>query len=1292
MYWHEFKAAKDPERPDYFRHAKARALKHVKNKLLETGLQAKPLTTSMVMHKVNNQGMDPIYVFRVELRVDLTKQDRIYREVLSADRYKGFYLYVIDISGETDIFDWSPDQTSKIMTKLIQVKADPILCIFLRHFLTIENYGRGGNRQIERLLTSTEEIEAIKASLSISSRDNPSNLLLNVSVPGAHEDFDCFTTIPTEAEESFNSIKKHHHLGASERKDIFEIIIRKIKESLETQQKAKDEFENAAKEKKFPIELDFSYASVIDETIIFRKCTLTNLAEVYDQKQNFDGQSMITDRHLVDHLINKSRCEVREVPGGLRIICTQKDKVAIDSSKLLDKIYQENGEGKAGTILIANYVTGDGKIRLNAGASRSIIFEDIDFHGDMVLNEAIFHGSLTFRRCRFLGRFSAKDASIEGSLTIQRCILHGSGGPGFLNTEEGEETQKRKSTLLAHGLFVAKSFFIISSTIFGRVKGQWLQVGNILELRDTRIYDSEKQAGSKQDLVKLGYARVGGPVVLTSSLDNFSGTFLRGYLGGHCHLPGLKADSLHISGLCIHGKLDLEAARIQSTIAIEKLTNPNKPCSGWLTHIGQDLILHYAHCELLQMDDIHILGKLDLEEAEIEHSCKLAASFDSGGRSIIHGDAIFDGATINGDISMRGAHIGGELRLITGSFGRIYANATWVKYSRLNNHCLRILETEIIGDIYLADCKTGALALVGIKVEGSIITNNLLVNGRIRFWGPKRNKIMMKEAMERAGCEFKIDVIKEMTKGITAKIERDINLANASVSGGIDFSKLTAKSINLDDATLNGGLNFYTDSSQGDPVKIKNGISMKGITINGEIDARGLKIACGDFNAKDSTIKGEILFANRDGKEGETLILEVGNIELEGLTAPSLWVSDSCLAEDNQKKNDRCQTRVEQKNKAATAKTINLSRTKLGQLTVYGLWRKEGLYAKLNLYAAKVEDWNLVNKDGDEEHELCLVLLSATKKYFDARNYLDIENRLHAIGRTSLSNSVYREMGIKINQKNTNEKLGNKKGAGELKSNKVEGDEAENEEAQHSIFDKIIIFISHKLFSAAKILQHGSSRLLNSNKIFIQWLAFILTPFIVLISYLIVRPLISTSRLLLGNYSKPISQTNAITSEAINRTSDGFLFNWIFTHGRTKPGLMFLWLFLLSLPAIIIACDNRNIIAPNETVSTQKSSTHEAYEVTTIVKRDGCPVTQHVIEQDWNYFKSLGIAATYAVPFYQSAKIDEAKLRTTGCTYVWGGTITWASPHDIPQIFSMLQFALWILIAANLPAIIRRRS
>jgi len=106
------------------------------------------------------------------------------------------------------------------------------------------------------------------------------------------------------------------------------------------------------------------------------------------------------------------------------------------------------------------------------------------------------------------------------------------------------------------------------------------------------------------------------------------------------------------------------------------------------------------------------------------------------------------------------------------------------------------------------------------------------------------------------------------------------------------------------------------------------------------------------------------------------------------------------------------------------------------------------------------------------------------------------------------------------------------------------------------------------------------------------------------------------------------------------------------------------------------------------------------------------------LDRDWDWVKAAGLASTYAIPFL--AKEDLVRARRTGhvCVDGWPwmatssakderrvstpalapgelpcdhGFVVPAAPHSVAMMFSTLQGILWILVAANLPVIARRR-
>lgn len=146
--------------------------------------------------------------------------------------------------------------------------------------------------------------------------------------------------------------------------------------------------------------------------------------------------------------------------------------------------------------------------------------------------------------------------------------------------------------------------------------------------------------------------------------------------------------------------------------------------------------------------------------------------------------------------------------------------------------------------------------------------------------------------------------------------------------------------------------------------------------------------------------------------------------------------------------------------------------------------------------------------------------------------------------------------------------------------------------------------------------------------------------------------------------------------------------NRLFSGNGTSPLRMAVWLLIALLPVVCVLREPANVeFKPSE----GPSSDGRAYDLAT----------------DWGWTKAVGLTAGYALPFLGGARADVVRARLVGPTCLpWplhtvepagssrcaGGWELGISPHDLAMMFSTLQFALWILVAANLPTISRRRQ
>ncbi|MCC7092309.1 MAG: hypothetical protein IT524_10230, partial [Nitrosomonas sp.] len=167
--------------------------------------------------------------------------------------------------------------------------------------------------------------------------------------------------------------------------------------------------------------------------------------------------------------------------------------------------------------------------------------------------------------------------------------------------------------------------------------------------------------------------------------------------------------------------------------------------------------------------------------------------------------------------------------------------------------------------------------------------------------------------------------------------------------------------------------------------------------------------------------------------------------------------------------------------------------------------------------------------------------------------------------------------------------------------------------------------------------------------------------------------------------------------------------NKLFSGHGTSPGWMVGWLIIWMLPVVYVLSDFRNVefvLTVNCSYKVNEvqqavgvSCSNKVNDVQQVV---GVPYSNNekyvLKESSWDLEKAIGLTMSYAIPFYGS-RPDVVRARLIGGTCFWSpGASTNSpcndlpiSPHGFAMIFSIIQFILWIMIAANLPTIIRRR-
>jgi hypothetical protein len=460
----------------------------------------------------------------------------------------------------------------------------------------------------------------------------------------------------------------------------------------------------------------------------------------------------------------------------------------------------------------------------------------------------------------------------------------------------------------------------------------------------------------------------------------------------------------------------------------------------------------------------------------------------------------------------------------------------------------------------------------------------------------------MAQVSLRSEAERKLanDRIEKLIAGLCAEIAGALDLRGLRAGGTTDLSRTRiGGEVRMNNAVIEGNLRAYFE---GDAVSCSvNAFIADNARINGDADLRGLKVRTNDFTAREIEVTGQLLLATPPDSLPQSRVasraeVSQGRLNLEGARAAQLVLNSGNVVSE-----------PEDKDKAA----ITLSRGRFGQLTITGFEELRPDHAAkrfpctINLSAISVGDWDI-----DPTSESLPLLEATAPRWFDGRNFVDVEQRLAKIGKKPGADKIYRTM----------LKLGASKGVARVR----------------------------------------------------------------------------------------------------NRL------NFVFSGNGTVPSLMLLWLLICLLPVVVLLANPANV----EFVGYEAGTNHAP----------GSDGRRYDLNSDWDWIKAAGLAAGYAVPFLSGERSDVVRARLVGKTCINfplpamlvarqkvslgapGDTPPAhdvsvpsvkpdpivdsrvspsarceqvlklnVSPHGLAMMFSSIQFFLWILVAANLPAIARRR-
>lgn len=821
-----------------------------------------------------------------------------------------------------------------------------------------------------------------------------------------------------------------------------------------------------------------------------------------------------------------------------------------------------------------------------------IVFDDVEFIGQVVFDDCVFEHSLEFRRCRFMQSLSFKNTTIKGSFVLSDCRIDGAVAEG---SEENWANAQPEPALRLDGLIVERGVRADRLTVVGQVRGESMRITGGFQARGLRAWRRGFLAvapGKAQrprldrravETTQLNISRsnIQGLLDLSSIVDSGfrPGVSVRTHLGGEAVLTGVIADAVALTGATFHGDVNLDWIECRGTVDLS-LTAPLR----WRSQTIGALTFNRAKVNFLHLNGCYVGGALTMIELVVSWS--IFAEMRSGFRCRVEGELILSGASIGGGIEIEGIWVAGELLMVTGKCARIRAGCgIWAKEGKA-----QFVSADVGGFVLDSVGVTAGVSLVGVRVrnaggyaKGGIRMRGLRLGGPFSLWMEESPDLLRAQASSEG-----LGVDGETLASLRAVIDGDVDLRGIR-AGDVDFSGAQiGGGLYLDNADISGRITAVNhgparlgSSGSGPSFDARNG------RVAGDVDLWTLS-ATGDIVANGLESRGAIRFLETARSDRPPVAAEcAGRIHLEGVVASTLVITGANITNAEI---------LRDRDKAM----FLLAGARLGQLEIQGFvsaptkrhTHRLALPVTCDLSRVAVGDWKLGRWTRDPQHEVRALLASAVP--FDRNVYVTLEERLAKLDYRKAANQTWRAM-----------------------------------------------------------VRRGSSRL---------WY--------------------------------PV-----------------YLFNSILSGNGTLPGLLIVWLALSMLPVAGVVSDARNITFPAPSVTARPQPERLT---------DDKPTPDHHADvqnerSKWSILKAWGLTVTYAAPVFfnpQGSSAPSARDEGPVCATSWllmplrrhetsrecdndavFGLGSWRpTPFTIAFGMSLIQRILWLFVAGNLPAIIRRRK
>jgi len=159
--------------------------------------------------------------------------------------------------------------------------------------------------------------------------------------------------------------------------------------------------------------------------------------------------------------LSAPRWEVRRRPDGIRLLCLQAPRRLLDLDELRRDLATPGSKHSPDRI-VKHHRRIEERIDWSRTIKRTLVFSDVEFMEEVVLDDSLFERSLEFHECRFMKGLRLKNTAVNGSLVLDRSKIEGA------EKWPRRIQQPVKHSLDLRGLKVERLLSLDRLTLYGR--------------------------------------------------------------------------------------------------------------------------------------------------------------------------------------------------------------------------------------------------------------------------------------------------------------------------------------------------------------------------------------------------------------------------------------------------------------------------------------------------------------------------------------------------------------------------------------------------------------------------------------------------------------------------------------------------------------------------------------------------------------------------------------------------------------------------------------------------------